>query len=61
MRGQNHQGKNCGTLTPNNNFVGKSDGWISKELDNLTPDELFDMSKSDYKCWCLDLKPRLAA
>ncbi|XP_057459089.1 uncharacterized protein LOC130749733 [Lotus japonicus] len=61
MRGQNHQEKNCGTLTSSNNFVGMSDGWKSKELDNLTPDELFDMSKSDYKCWCLDLRPRLAA
>lgn len=58
IRGQSHQ--EYGTLTPSNNIVGMCDGWKSKELDNLTPDELYAMSRSDYRCWCLDLRPRLA-
>ncbi|XP_027342743.1 RNA exonuclease 4-like isoform X2 [Abrus precatorius] len=61
IRAQNHPEEGHGTLTPNNNIVGMTDSWRSKELDNLTPDELYALSRSDYKCWCLDLRPRLAA
>ncbi|KAE8732528.1 Exonuclease family protein isoform 2 [Hibiscus syriacus] len=52
MRGQDHQqvvrlgdGKaNCGF-----------DSFQSTELEKKTPDELYEISISDYKCWCLDL------
>ncbi|OMP05000.1 putative exonuclease [Corchorus olitorius] len=27
----------------------------STDLEKMTPDELYEMSTSDYKCWCLDL------
>ncbi|XP_056699476.1 RNA exonuclease 4 isoform X3 [Spinacia oleracea] len=26
-----------------------------KDLEKLTPDELFEMSRSKYRCWCLDM------
>lgn len=26
-----------------------------KDLEKLTPDELYEMSRSKYRCWCLDL------
>ncbi|KAL2332293.1 hypothetical protein Fmac_019874 [Flemingia macrophylla] len=61
IRGQIHADEGHRTLTPRNNIVSIPDSWKSKELENLTPDELFAMSKSDYKCWCLDLKSTLAA
>ncbi|KAE8692094.1 Exonuclease family protein isoform 2 [Hibiscus syriacus] len=31
------------------------DSFRSTELDKKTPDELYEISVSDYKCWCLDL------
>ncbi|XP_020223935.1 RNA exonuclease 4 [Cajanus cajan] len=61
IRGQIHAEEDHRTLTPRNNIVAIPDSWKSKELENLTPDELYAISKSDYKCWCLDLRPRLAA
>ncbi|PIN18181.1 3'-5' exonuclease [Handroanthus impetiginosus] len=30
------------------------DSWNYRGLENMTPDELFDTSKSNYRCWCLD-------
>ncbi|AES67875.1 putative exoribonuclease II transcription factor C2H2 family [Medicago truncatula] len=60
IRGQSHKEKGYRTLTPSDNILDMFDSWRSKELDNLTPDELYAISKSDYRCWCLDLKPRLA-
>ncbi|KAL2556818.1 Exonuclease family protein [Forsythia ovata] len=55
MRSQDHQTRGMGMLlaaqsTSTNTF----DSWKSKELENMTPDELFEISKSNYKCWCLD-------
>ncbi|KAG4947994.1 hypothetical protein AAZX31_15G022700 [Glycine max] len=61
IRSQLHPEEDHGTMTLSNNIVGMPDSWISRELDNLTPDELYAMSRSDYKCWCLDLIPRLSA
>ncbi|CAL5199987.1 unnamed protein product [Lathyrus oleraceus] len=60
IRGQSHEEKGYGKLTPSDNIVEMCDRWRSKELDNLTPDELYAISESDYRCWCLDLKPKLA-
>ncbi|MED6107208.1 hypothetical protein PIB30_012047 [Stylosanthes scabra] len=60
IRGQIHKEEHYGTLTSNKNSIGKSNCWQSEEVKNLTPDELYGMSKSDYRCWCLDLRPNLA-
>lgn len=27
-----------------------------QDLEKMTPDELYEMSKSNFKCWCLDSK-----
>ncbi|KAL1345082.1 hypothetical protein HN51_018874 [Arachis hypogaea] len=59
IRGQIHKEEGYGTLTSNNN-IGESDCWQSEKVSNLTPDELYAMSRSDYRCWCLDLRPNLA-
>ncbi|KAK2371304.1 Exonuclease family protein [Trifolium repens] len=60
IRGQSHEDEGYGKLTPSDNIVSMCDSWRSKELDNLTPDELYAISKPDYRCWCLDLKPKSA-
>ncbi|KAG2371155.1 uncharacterized protein HKW66_Vig0213290 [Vigna angularis] len=60
IRAQMHpEEEDHGTSTPSNRIVGVHDCWRSKELDNRTPDQLYAMSRSDYKCWCLDLRPKL--
>ncbi|XP_024017393.1 RNA exonuclease 4 isoform X1 [Morus notabilis] len=33
-----------------NNFTS----WNTKELEKMTPDELYQLSRSNYRCWCLD-------
>ncbi|XP_052196610.1 uncharacterized protein LOC127803967 [Diospyros lotus] len=35
-----------------NNFAQ----WRQSELERMTPEELFDLSRSDYYCFCLDTK-----
>ncbi|XP_058083184.1 RNA exonuclease 4-like isoform X2 [Magnolia sinica] len=30
------------------------DGWKPKELEKMSPDDLFEISRSNYRCWCLD-------
>lgn len=30
------------------------DCWKMKDLEKLSPDELYEMSRSKYQCWCLD-------
>ncbi|KAF7818290.1 RNA exonuclease 4 [Senna tora] len=54
IRGQVHREEGFGASTLSN-VTSISEYWKSKELENSTPEELFAMSKSDYKCWCLDL------
>ncbi|KAK6260127.1 hypothetical protein SCA6_014601 [Theobroma cacao] len=51
MRGQDHQVEGLGNERANSGF----DSIRSTELEKLTPDELYEISISDYKCWCLDL------
>ncbi|XP_021280597.1 RNA exonuclease 4 isoform X4 [Herrania umbratica] len=51
MRGQDHQVEGLGNEKANSGF----DSIRSTELEKLTPDELYEISISDYKCWCLDL------
>ena len=31
----------------------------SEQLEKMTPDELFDLSKPNYKCWCVDTRQPL--
>ncbi|XP_077218496.1 uncharacterized protein LOC143852781 [Tasmannia lanceolata] len=35
------------------------DNWKHKELQTMSPDDLFEISRSKYKCWCLDSRQRL--
>lgn len=30
--------------------------WTMEELKEMFPDELYKISRSNYQCWCLDLK-----
>ncbi|KAL0435776.1 UNVERIFIED_CONTAM: RNA exonuclease 4 [Sesamum radiatum] len=30
------------------------DSWSYREIENMTPEELFNISKSNYRCWCFD-------
>ncbi|KAI3913904.1 hypothetical protein MKW92_051689 [Papaver armeniacum] len=54
MRSLNHKAEDVSTCTDvrNNNFAS----WRQSELDRMTPDQLLDISRSDYHCWCLDSK-----
>lgn len=36
------------------NITNRFDSWKAKELEKMTPDELYQISTSNYKCWCLD-------
>ncbi|KAG8477693.1 hypothetical protein CXB51_027662 [Gossypium anomalum] len=52
MRGQDHQQVfRLGDEKANSGF----DSFRSMELEKKAPDELYEISTSDYKCWCLDL------
>ncbi|KAM3382443.1 interferon-stimulated 20 kDa exonuclease-like 2 isoform X1 [Capsicum galapagoense] len=35
-------------------FSKSSDSWKSMAHERMTPDELLEISRSNYKCWCLD-------
>ncbi|KAL3517543.1 hypothetical protein ACH5RR_020132 [Cinchona calisaya] len=57
MRSQNHWMGGIGWSLPDQDNLCSTtvfDSWKSKELEKLTPDELFRMSRSNYTCWCLD-------
>ncbi|KAI4349552.1 hypothetical protein L6164_010129 [Bauhinia variegata] len=60
IRGQLHEDEGLGALIPSN-FIGISDSWKSKEVENLSPDELYAISRSEYNCWCLDSRPSMSA
>ncbi|KAL4205444.1 hypothetical protein AMTRI_Chr01g137340 [Amborella trichopoda] len=47
MRSQPHKAEECTTYNP---FLG----FTQKELESMTSDELLDISRTDYYCWCLD-------
>ncbi|GAB2231095.1 hypothetical protein Droror1_Dr00027382 [Drosera rotundifolia] len=55
MRSQNHKAESYPLASDpqnRNNFAS----WRESELQNMTPDELFEISRSDFYCWCLDSK-----
>lgn len=35
-------------------FSKSSDSWKSMAHERMTPDELLEISRSNYRCWCLD-------
>lgn len=59
MRSQEHQDTkteitcNDSSTKQNVNFDARK----SKDLQNMSPDELFQISTSNYQCWCLDSRP----
>ncbi|KAL9430878.1 hypothetical protein AB3S75_026134 [Citrus x aurantiifolia] len=50
FRGQDHQVEEIGNQNPTGSF----DSYKYKELEKMSPNELYQISKSDYRCWCLD-------
>ncbi|GAB2278145.1 hypothetical protein Dimus_012841 [Dionaea muscipula] len=55
MRSQNHKTESYPLANDpqnRNNFAS----WRESELQNMTPEELLDISRSDFYCWCLDFK-----
>ncbi|XWS36267.1 hypothetical protein CRYUN_Cryun20dG0070600 [Craigia yunnanensis] len=57
IRGQDHPVEGFGNKKANIGF----DSFRSTELDKMTPDELNEISISDYKCWCVDLSKDCSA
>ncbi|GAB4849190.1 hypothetical protein Ancab_004000 [Ancistrocladus abbreviatus] len=55
MRSQNHKAEDYPLASDpqnRNNFAS----WRESELGRMTPEQLLEISRSDYYCWCLDLK-----
>ncbi|OAY49663.1 uncharacterized protein LOC110614820 isoform X2 [Manihot esculenta] len=52
MRAQNHHVEGSGIQS----ICGGFDFWKPKELEKMTPEKLYEISRSNYRCWCLDLK-----
>ncbi|XP_062022333.1 uncharacterized protein LOC133738753 [Rosa rugosa] len=42
-----------------NDIHGNFDSWTTEKLEKMTPDELYELSKPNYKCWCLDRRQAL--
>ncbi|CAL5357533.1 unnamed protein product [Camellia sinensis] len=65
MRAQDHHVVEAGLGTSfaaqhvQNSSTNVFDSWKCKELESMTPDELFQISKPNYKCWCLDSRQEL--
>ncbi|XP_050363406.1 uncharacterized protein LOC126782237 [Argentina anserina] len=38
---------------------GSFDSWTTEKFENMTAEELYALSKPDYKCWCLDTRQAL--
>ncbi|XP_068663780.1 uncharacterized protein [Aristolochia californica] len=59
MRGQAHNLRRSGTLILNGMQYPTSldDAWGQKELEKMSPEALFEISKPNYRCWCLDREP----
>lgn len=55
MLSQEHEDEKTGNDAVENHTF---DTLTSKELEDMSPDELFQISKSNYQCWCLDSRPR---
>lgn len=56
MRAQEHEEGKTGTsynYDTKRNFTSAA----QTDLENMSPDELFQISESKYRCWCLDSRP----
>ncbi|KAJ0691770.1 putative exoribonuclease II transcription factor C2H2 family [Helianthus annuus] len=56
MRAQEHQDYKTATSCTKQSLI--FDNGTSKDLENMSPDELFQISTPNYQCWCLDSRPR---
>ncbi|XP_023533248.1 uncharacterized protein LOC111795196 isoform X1 [Cucurbita pepo subsp. pepo] len=57
MRSLNHHGEVTTPLIspPPARYVAHSlDSYSAKDLEKMTPDTLYELSRSNFKCWCLD-------
>lgn len=56
IRSQDHpmEGTIRASNSPALSFSSSSDPWKSMAHENMTPNELLEISRSNYKCWCLD-------
>ena len=57
MRSPDHIEAGIGTAIVNHHTQSFGSGFDSmklRELENMTPDELYKLSKPNYRCWCLD-------
>ncbi|XP_034692317.1 RNA exonuclease 4 isoform X1 [Vitis riparia] len=64
MRSQDHSDEGIGTAIVNHHtqsFGSGFDSWKLRELKNMTPDELYKLSRPNYRCWCLDSRQALQA
>ncbi|XP_038877627.1 uncharacterized protein LOC120069877 isoform X3 [Benincasa hispida] len=54
MRSLDHRGQ-VPSIAPHIQYVAPSlDSVSTKDLEKMTPHELYEMSRSNFKCWCLD-------
>ena len=56
MRAQDHP-NDASEITDayiSQNVTSKFDFLRAKELEQMSPDELYEISGPNYKCWCLD-------
>ncbi|GFP97863.1 rna exonuclease 4 [Phtheirospermum japonicum] len=54
LRSEKHPTKGVDLSLAARGLMNGFDSLNYKEIENMTPDELLDISKSNYKCWCLD-------
>ncbi|XP_050383180.1 uncharacterized protein LOC126799961 isoform X2 [Argentina anserina] len=55
MRSQAHKTEACPVATDpqnRNNFAS----WRQNELERMSPEQMLDISRSDFYCWCLDCR-----
>jgi len=53
MRTQNHRIEDYPLASDpqnRNNFAS----WRQSELERMSPEQMLDISRSDYYCWCMD-------
>lgn len=61
MRAQDHQleGAKVSALLDDGQNLLRNFEFSNKELEKMSPDELHEISRSNYRCWCLDSKRAL--
>lgn len=62
MRDQDHLSDFVGASLPSQVtefLTNEFDCYKMKDLENMKPEELYNMSRSNYRCWCLDSVPNM--